>query len=253
MTYPVAIDLNNENNPQTQIVNKIPQYANVLELGCGYGEMSQVLKQNKSARVIGIDHNMAAAHQAEKFCDYVFVEDLDDENSLDVLQFEKFDMITLVNVLEHLQSPIAVLQRLKPLLLDEGRLVLSIPNIAHVSRRLKLLTGTFEHSKKEIGAVAPEHFYTSESIQALLRSAGYKVHEIDYTWHDLSDQEIKSYLDKAGLSLTDQALDFFHSNENAAYEFIISASPCQQNALSLPVTRALKPVQNIQDDQLEST
>ena len=250
MSYSVAIDLNNENNPQTQIVNKIPKYANVLELGCGYGEMSQILKQCKSARVIGIESDANAAHNAENICDYVFIEDLDCSHSLDVLQFEKFDTITLIDVLEHLRDPIDVLRRLKPLLLDEGRLILSIPNVAHVSRRLELLCGTFNYSQQNHQKnYRSEYFYTSESIQALLREAGYNVHEMDYTWHDLSDDEIKHSLNQAGLELSAAALDFFHCNENAAYEFIISASPCHQHALSLPVTRKLKSVEDKKNDQ----
>ena len=260
MTYSVAIDLNNENNPQTQIVNKIPKYANVLELGCGRGDMSQVLKQRKSARVIGIESNLSAARNAENICDYVFMEDLDDSHSLDVLQFEKFDTITLIDVLEHLRNPIEVLQRLKPLLLDEGRLILSVPNIAHASRRLELLCGSFNNTAQQAGQhrYCAEYFYTSESIQALLREAGYTVHEMDYTWHDLSDEAIEGYLKQAGLAVSDAALDFFHCNENAAYEFIISASPCHHNALALPVTRQLKPKpvelkKNNQSDYLQGT
>jgi len=247
MTYSVAIDLNNENNPQTQIVNKIPKYANVLELGCRNGEMSQVLKQRKSARVIGMETHLSAARTAENICDYVFMEDLDDAKSLDMLQFEKFDAVTLIDVLEHLRNPIDFLRRLKPLLLDEGRLILSIPNVAHVSRRLKLLCGSFNYTQQtDQHEYLIEHFYTSESIQALLRQAGYTIHDMDYTWHDLSDQEIETYLNQVGLSSSEKSLDFFHSNENAAYEFIISASPCHESTLSLPVTRQLKPIEEQQ-------
>lgn len=242
MSYQVAIDLNNENNSHTQIINKIPKYANVLELGCAHGDMSHVLKQNQQARVIGIEKDAVAAQDAENICDYVFVEDLDDPRSLDALQFEKFDTITLVDVLEHLKDPKAVLERLKPLLLDEGRLLLSVPNIAHVSVRLELLSGSFEYENTGILDRTHEHFYTTESIQTLLRDAGYTVHEMDYTWHDLPDDVIEKYLNKAGLSLTDKALDYFHSNENAAYQFIISASPCSTDVQALPVTRKLKPM-----------
>lgn len=244
MTYQVAIDLNNENNSHTQIINKVPKYANVLELGCAHGNMSYVLKQEKQARVIGIEKDKIVAQDAEGVCDYVFVEDLDDPHSLDALQFEKFDTITLVDVLEHLKDPKSLLERLKPLLLDEGRLLLSIPNVAHVSVRLELLCGSFEYEDTGILDRTHEHFYTSESIQLLLRDAGYTVHEMDYTWHDLPDNVIEKYLSKAGLNLSNEALDFFHSNDNAAYQFIISASPCSNDAQNLPTTRQLKPMQD---------
>ena len=247
MSYQVAIDLNNENNSHTQIINKIPNYANVLELGCAYGDMSLVLKKNQQARIIGIEKNAIAAQDAENICDYVFVEDLDDPHSLDALQFEKFDVITLVDVLEHLRDPKAVLQRLKPLLLDEGRLLLSVPNVAHISVRLELLCGSFEYEDAGILDRTHEHFYTTESIQALLREAGYTIHEMDYTWHDMPDTVIEKYLNKVGLDVTDEALDYFHSNENAAYQFIISASPCNANTQTLPVTRKLKPMDDSSD------
>ena len=242
MSYQVAIDLNNENKSHTQIINKVPKYANVLELGCAHGDMSHVLKQNQQARVIGIEKDAIAAQDAENICDYVFVEDLDDPHSLDALQFEKFDVITLVDVLEHLNDPKAALERLKPLLLDEGRLLLSVPNIAHASVRLELLCGSFEYEDVGILDRTHEHFYTTESIQTLLREAGYTIHEMDYTWHDMPDTVIEKYLNKVGLDITDDALDYFHSNECAAYQFIISASPCNTEAKQLPVTRKLKPM-----------
>ncbi len=247
MSYQVAIDLSNENNSHTQIINKIPQYANVLELGCAHGDMSRVLKQHQQARVIGIEQDAIAAQDAKNICDYVFIEDLNKPHSLDALQFEKFDVITLVDVLEHLHNPKAVLERLKPLLLDDGRLLLSVPNIAHLSVRLELLCGSFEYEDSGILDCSHEHFYTTESIQQLLYEAGYIIHEMEYTWHDIPDEVIQNYLNKVGLVASEQAMDYFHSNECVAYQFIISASPCDVRTNFLPVTHKLKPMDDSWD------
>lgn len=214
-----------DNHSHSQIVRRIPRYAQVLELGCGDGSMSRLMRERCEAHIIGIDHNPDIVWQAQRYCDYVFTEDLDDPNSLDALEGEKFDAITLVDVLEHLQHPEDLLRRLKPLLLDEGQILISIPNIAHASVRLELLNGHFTYEKTGILDNTHLKFFTADSVQALLAEEGYAVHDLDYTWHDLPDEVITRYLTSAGLEATPQALAKFHEPDAMAYQFIISSSP----------------------------
>ncbi len=183
-----------DNHSHSQIVRRVPRYAQVLELGCGDGSMSRLLRERCQAHIIGIDQNPDIVWQAQRYCDYVFTEDLDDPHSLDALEGEKFDVITLVDVLEHLVNPEALLKRLKPLLLDEGQVLLSIPNIAHASVRLELLNGHFDYEKAGILDTTHLKFFTADSLKALLAEVGYGVHDVDYTWHDLPDEVIAHYL-----------------------------------------------------------
>lgn len=224
MTQVIAHSLD-DNHSHSQIVRRVPRYAQVLELGCGDGSMSRLLRERCEAHIIGVDHNPDIVWQAQRYCDYVFTEDLDDPHSLDALEGEKFDVITLVDVLEHLQHPEALLQRLKPLLLDEGQILISIPNIAHSSVRLELLNGRFDYESAGILDATHLKFFTAESVQALLAEAGFTVNDIDYTWHDLPDEVITRYLKAAGLEPTPVALAKFHEPEAVAYQFIISSSP----------------------------
>ena len=233
-----------DNHSHSQIVRRIPRYAQVLELGCGDGSMSRLIRERCEGHIIGIDHNPDIVWQAQRYCDYVFTEDLDDPHSLDALEGEKFDAITLVDVLEHLQRPEDLLRRLKPLLLDEGQILISIPNIAHASVRLELLNGHFDYEKAGILDSTHLKFFTAESVQALLVEAGYAVHDLDYTWHDLPDEVIARYLKKAGLEPTPQALAKFHEPDAMAYQFIISSSPLvEEKALAAHFPAAmLKPI-----------
>ncbi|UOG93205.1 MAG: class I SAM-dependent methyltransferase [Candidatus Thiothrix sulfatifontis] len=224
MTQVIAHSLD-DNHSHSQIVRRVPRYAQVLELGCGDGSMSRLLRERCDAHIIGIDHNPDIVWQAQRYCDYVFTEDLDDPHSLDALEGEKFDVITLVDVLEHLQHPEALLQRLKPLLLDEGQILISIPNIAHSSVRLELLNGRFDYETAGILDATHLKFFTAESVQALLEEADFVVNDIDYTWHDLPDEVITRYLKAAGLEPTPAALAKFHEPDAIAYQFIISSSP----------------------------
>ena len=239
---PTATELPlDENHSHSQIVRRVPRYARVLELGCADGSMSRLLKQQCEASIIGFDHNPRSATLAERFCDYVFIEDLDDPHSLDALQGEKFDVITLVDVLEHLQHPVALLKRLQPLLLDEGQLLLSVPNIAHASVRLELLNGSFGYEETGILDATHLKFFTAASVQSVLAKAGFSVQELDYTWHDLPDKVISDYLQRAGLSVTAEALAAFHTPEAIAYQFIIAAAP-QAQAANQSIPQSLKPM-----------
>ena len=245
MTQVIAHTLD-DNHSHSQIVRRVPHYAQVLELGCGDGSMSRLLRERCEAHIIGIDHNPDIVWQAQRYCDYVFTEDLDDPHSLDALEGEKFDVITLVDVLEHLQHPDALLQRLKPLLLDEGQILISIPNIAHSSVRLELLNGRFDYESAGILDATHLKFFTAESVQALLAEAGFTVNDIDYTWHDLPDEVITRYLKAAGLEPTAAALAKFHEPEAVAYQFIISSSPVMPETARLADKNAqaqhLKPI-----------
>jgi 2-polyprenyl-3-methyl-5-hydroxy-6-metoxy-1,4-benzoquinol methylase len=231
-----------DNHSHSQIVRRIPRYARVLELGCGDGSMSRLLQQRCEASIIGIERNPQAAWRAQWYCDYVFNEDLDDPHSLDALEGEKFDIVTLVDVLEHLQHPAALLERLKPLLLDEGLVLLSVPNVAHASVRLELLGGNFRYESAGILDATHLRFFTAASLQGFLQEAGYTVLDMDYTWHDMPDNVIAEYLQAAGLQATPEALAAFHTPEAVAYQFIVSARPQSSGVRNKLPGAGLKPM-----------
>ena len=234
------------NHSHSQIVRRVPRYARVLELGCADGSMSRLLKQHCEASIIGVEQNPNTAWRARCFCDYVFTENLDDPHSLDALEGEKFDVITLVDVLKHLQHPQALLQRLKPLLLDEGCLLLSVPNVAHASVRLELLKGDFRYESSGILDDTHLKFFTATTLQTILVEAGYAVQALDYTWHDLADTVISEQLQTLGIHVTPEALAAFHTPDAMAYQFIAAAQPLPEVAATAPAM-PLKPLTASQD------
>lgn len=234
------------NHSHSQIVRRVPRYARVLELGCADGSMSRLLKQHCEASIIGVEQNPHAASQARCFCDDVLTENLDDPHSLDALEGEKFDVVTLVDVLEHLQHPQALLQRLKPLLLDEGCLLLSVPNVAHASVRLELLRGDFNYEANGILDRTHLRFFTATTLQHTLIEAGYVLQELDYTWHDLADTVITEQLTALDIPVTPAVLARFHTPEAMAYQLIAAARSAPEVTTSAP-TLPLKPLTASQD------
>lgn len=210
----------------TQVVKRIPRFAQVLELGCAEGEMSQLMrKECEASFIIGVEADEEAAGQARRYCDYVFSEDLDDPRGLDALEMEKFDVITLVDVLGSLQHPLALLERLKPLLLDNGgKILLTVPNVNHAATRLDFLTG------QGSGSEAAQQLYTLNTLKALVEKAGYVVNEVDYTWHDMPDTLIARTLGKLDIDPTSDVLAHFHTAEARADQFVVSLSLPDESA-----------------------
>ena len=85
------------------------------------------------------------------------------------------------DILEHLKRPDLVLLRFKKYLSKSGHLILSVPNIAYFTLRLKLLLGRFEYEEKGILDVTHLRFFTLNSITRMLYECGYRIAKIDCT------------------------------------------------------------------------
>jgi 2-polyprenyl-3-methyl-5-hydroxy-6-metoxy-1,4-benzoquinol methylase len=59
---------------------------------------------------------------------------------------QSFDLISLFEVLEHLPQPHIVLQEVARLLRPDGLLVITVPNVANLRNRLRLLIGRSPHA-----------------------------------------------------------------------------------------------------------
>lgn len=162
------------------IVNKkIEENSKVLDIGCAAGYFAKEL-QKKNCKTWGVEMNREAAKVAEKYCEQVVVLDLEKEKKL---PFKKgmFDYILFLDVLEHVRNSQGNLHYFSQFLKPDGKIVLSIPNIAHISMRLKLLLGNFDYEKKGIMDETHVHFYTRKTLQELIQKSGLYCTEIIYS------------------------------------------------------------------------
>jgi SAM-dependent methyltransferase len=152
----------------------VPVGSRVLDVGCADGSLSQHLAA-RGAFVVGVDFDKEALRVAE--ATLASVSHIDLEHDLDQQLIEliarhggtKFDCILAMDVLEHVRNPSAVLRSLVTFCLaDHGRLILSLPNIAHGSVRLALLEGKFEYQPTGLLDETHLRFFTQTSVDALL-------------------------------------------------------------------------------------
>ncbi|MCO5170367.1 MAG: class I SAM-dependent methyltransferase [Planctomycetes bacterium] len=83
-----------------------------------------------------------------------------------------FDAALLLDVLEHVATPEALLADVVARVRPGGRLLVSVPNVAHWSMRAALLAGEFPYAERGILDRTHVRFFTRRSLGALLRGAG---------------------------------------------------------------------------------
>src|SRR4029077_8375176 len=76
----------------------------------------------------------------------VVVGSVEDPATIERVADGAYDAIVLADVVEHLRHPEEALRTRVPKLRAGGRIVLSVPNVAHWSVRLGLLRGRFRYA-----------------------------------------------------------------------------------------------------------
>ncbi|QSA98461.1 bifunctional 2-polyprenyl-6-hydroxyphenol methylase/3-demethylubiquinol 3-O-methyltransferase UbiG [Methylococcus sp. EFPC2] len=149
-----------------------PKAERVLEIGCGSGRTLAMLKNEGICRqTVGIELFQDAARQAEQNVDTVYC--LDVENSALPAGLGRFELILMLDVLEHLQDPWSFLYKLKTEhLLAGGKVIISLPNARHFSLVLPLLMGRFDYEERGIRDKTHLRFFTKKTMLELISGAG---------------------------------------------------------------------------------
>ena len=162
-----------------EIVDLIPVNARkILDVGCGYGGGGYALKQQQVCEVIGIECDEERNKEASRKIDKVINEDI--ENLQFKFEEKYFDCIIFADVLEHLRDPLETLLQYKEYLNDNGKIIVSIPNVRQLSVLFELLfLGDWKY--REFGLLDKGHlrFFTKKSACRLFEQAGLRLLSMD--------------------------------------------------------------------------
>lgn len=118
--------------------------ARVLDIGAGGGGMGQALLPEGPAQLVAVEIDPRAQALLRNLYGEVY-------SSIEPLVGRQFDTILLLDVLEHMSDPFGFLQQVERLLSPSGRIVISVPNVAHWSVRFSLFfLGRFEYRSRGI-------------------------------------------------------------------------------------------------------
>jgi SAM-dependent methyltransferase len=149
----------------------------LLDVGAADGFLSDLLTR-QGWRVTALERDPVQADKARGRCAEVVVADLEEPPEIGSASF---DAIVYGDVLEHLSDPLATLVCLNRSLAPDGRVIASVPNVAHLWVRLSLLTGRFDYADRGILDRTHLRFFTRRTFLALLRDAGLAVDELSAT------------------------------------------------------------------------
>ena len=166
-------------SPHMKIIKYIGNNKKVLDVGCSTGYIAKELRK-KECSVVGIELDEAGAEIARKYCDEVIVADVEEIKELPFPD-KFFDVMIFSDVLEHLKRPDLVLIAFKKNLNPEGFTIASIPNIARLELRMKLLFGKFDYEESGILNKGHLRFFTRKTAKELFKNSGYNITKIDYT------------------------------------------------------------------------
>jgi 2-polyprenyl-3-methyl-5-hydroxy-6-metoxy-1,4-benzoquinol methylase len=143
----------------------------LLDVGCARGHLSVAL-QKQGWNVTGIEYDLQDAQAAQEEGISIIVGTA--ESALSNMT-ETFDVIVFADVLEHFVEPLEVLTLAKNRLTPGGRIVISVPNVAHLSVRLQLLLGSFNYTDRGILDRTHLHFYTKRSLREMIAQANLEI------------------------------------------------------------------------------
>jgi len=144
-----------------------------LDVGGGAGWELNILKEADDrisfTQVVDLDieaEKLAHANGHEYFCG----------RFEEFTSTRTFDVILMLNLIEHVANPLTVLQQARTLLSPKGIILIKTPNIDSWDARL------FRHENWG-GYHCPRHWvlFTKESLTALIHRAGFRVIEANYT------------------------------------------------------------------------
>ena len=156
---------------------KIDQF---LDVGCGNGTTSAFIRHlHPEVRWAGgVELFAEAAEKARSVLDEVWCGDLEATPFETEIAPASLDAILCLDVLEHLVDPWTVVKRLSPLLAEDGRLIISIPNIRNWKFIRKLLmNGDFHY--RDAGLLDRTHlrFFTRATMFELFQGAGFRIEQ----------------------------------------------------------------------------
>ncbi len=158
------------NGPLADLARTALGGGTVLDVGCASGGLLALLAPHARATA-GLEVSPTAAAEARLVADEVVVGGLGDVPA-PAFAAAPFDLVVCADVLEHLPDPAAGLRRVVEWVRPGGAVLVSVPNVAHWSARLRLARGRFGYDPSGIFDEGHLRFFTVDLLRALVAGAG---------------------------------------------------------------------------------
>lgn len=157
----------------------LPHGGRLLDVGCQFGIFLELARRARY-EVTGVElTRQEAVHARHRLGCTVYDRPLEDLG----LPADSFDMVTYLDVVEHLEDPVGQLREAHRLLKPGGWIIVRVPNLLFHAVKMRVLEGLFGHGRAQAwcrtstfcGLQAPAHmnWFTARSLALALSSAGF--------------------------------------------------------------------------------
>ena len=182
-----------------RILNQVTNSQSLLELGIGHGYTTTIFDKQFKKHVV-LDGSKAVIENFNKKypdCKAEIIETYFEEFSSE----EKFDVIVMGFILEHVGNPVQILKHYKKFLSPNGKMFISVPNAEVLNRRLGHEAGLLPDMQalsENDYILGHKRYYTVKSLTNDVLAAGYTIELIEgiYLKPLTTSQMISLKLDK---------------------------------------------------------
>lgn len=206
----------------SQIEKRVAAGAKVLDIGCGKGLIAQRLI-DKGCVVSGVDI-LEPGETSSKLHQYLSVDlNREPERFFAWFREQRFDVIVMGDIIEHLVDPESFLEALRNSLSSdhEPTLIISTGNVAFFIVRLMLLIGQFNYAPRGILDRTHTRLFTQKSFDRIFQQCGYEV--LSKGWTSLPLSSLGGGLWRLGERISFQLAEWFPGA--FAYQMIYQVRP----------------------------
>ena len=156
----------------SKLAARIAPGSAVLDVGTGAGGLGEFLSQERACGVDGVNRSAAEIEIARPFYRELVQADLERALLSELLPGRHYDWLVFADVLEHLRDPARTLSDACRLLGKNGRVLISVPNVAHAGVIANLLDAEFVYTEEGLLDHTHVRFFTRSSLAALLGECG---------------------------------------------------------------------------------
>lgn len=163
-----------------RIIELLKEGRSILELGIGHGFTTEIFSKHFKRHVVLEGSYEVIENFNRKFplCKPDIIETFFEKFE----SSEKFDVIVMGFVLEHVDDPLRIITHFKKFLTSKGRIVITVPNAEALNRRLGYFAGLLpdmqQLSDNDILS-GHKRYYTVSSLTKEIKSVGYEIEIIE--------------------------------------------------------------------------
>lgn len=152
----------------------------ILELGLGHGFTAEIFSKHFDRHVI-LEGSSAVIENFKKHFPHCTPEII--ETYFEKFESEeKFDVIVMGFILEHVDDPLQIISHFKKFLSPTGKMFITVPNAEALNRRLGHYAGLLSDlqllSENDVIS-GHKRYYTVASLSEEIKSAGYEIEKME--------------------------------------------------------------------------